>query len=257
MRKFAGYADRYLWHHTPPVRRRCRSIRPIPSVNSATFSSDADPIAIVYDAEIASKVEPLVAAIRIPHAVPIGGETGRSLISGGTKPIGKCRSPGPRLMILQPCNIPAARPGRPKGVNISHRRWRVNVSQREAALPTRPGDESILCMMPLFHVFAVAMGLHLAAYCGGRLVIMPRYRPEAVLELIAAEKITILPAGPTVFVGLLDHEKFAGNRFFLGAYRLFGLGAAAGGDVARWPARGRRRAIHEGYGQTEAGPVLT
>jgi long-chain acyl-CoA synthetase len=89
----------------------------------------------------------------------------------------------------------------------------VNVSQREAALPTRPGDESILCMMPLFHVFAVAMCLRLAAYCGGRLVIMPRYRPEAVLELIAAQKITRLPAGPTVFIGLLNHEKFAATDF--------------------------------------------
>jgi long-chain acyl-CoA synthetase len=57
------------------------------------------------------------------------------------------------------------------------------------------------------------MCLHLAAYCGGRLVIMPRYRPEAVLELIAAQKITRLPAGPTVFIGLLNHEKFAATDF--------------------------------------------
>ena len=68
-------------------------------------------------------------------------------------------------------------------------------------------------MMPLFHVFAFAMCLHLAAYCGGRLVIMPRYRPEAVLELIGAQKISRLPAGPTVFIGLLNHEKFAATDF--------------------------------------------
>ena len=40
---------------------------------------DADPIAIVYEAELASKIEPLVATLGISHTVPIGGETGRSL----------------------------------------------------------------------------------------------------------------------------------------------------------------------------------
>jgi long-chain acyl-CoA synthetase len=103
--------------------------------------------------------------------------------------------------------------GLPKGVNISHRQMAVNISQREAALPTCPGDESILCVMPLFHVFAVAMCLHLAAYCGGRLVIMPRYRPDAVLDLIAEQKITRLPAGPTVFIGLPAPEKFKATDF--------------------------------------------
>jgi long-chain acyl-CoA synthetase len=40
---------------------------------------DADPIAIVYDAEVASKIEPLVATLGMSHTVRIGGETGRSL----------------------------------------------------------------------------------------------------------------------------------------------------------------------------------
>src|SRR5262249_57429659 len=86
--------------------------------------------------------------------------------------------------------------GRPKGVNISHRQMATNISQREAALPTREGDESILCMMPLFHVFAVSMCLHLAVYCGGRLVIMPRYPPDAVLDGIPQQQNTPPPSRP-------------------------------------------------------------
>ena len=174
---------------------------------------DADPIAIVYDAEVASKIEPLVAALGISHAVRIGGETGRSLDIWRHQADRQAPQPWPAPDDLATLQYTGGTTGRPKGVNISHRQMAVNVSQREAALPTRPGDESILCMMPLFHVFAVAMCLHLAAYCGGRLVIMPRYRPEAVLELIAAQKITRLPAGPTVFIGLLNHEKFAATDF--------------------------------------------
>src|SRR5262249_8882916 len=146
--------------------------------------------------------------------------------------------------------------GLAKGVDITHRQMAVNISQREAALPTRAGDESVLCVMPLFHVFAVAMGLHLAAYCGGRLVIMPRYDAQVLLELIARERITRLPAGPTVFIGLMNHEHFAAPDF--GTLRSAYCGAARLPEetLRRWHAR-TGTPILEGYGQTEAGPVLT
>ena len=175
---------------------------------------DADPIAIIYDAEVASRVEPLAAALGIAHTVRIG-EGGRTLDAWKDEPERRLPEPRPSPDDLATLQYTGGTTGRPKGVNISHRQMAVNISQREAALPTCPGDESILCMMPLFHVFAVAMCLHLAAYCGGRLVIMPRYRPDAVLDLIAEQKITRLPAGPTVFIGLLAHEKFKATDFSL------------------------------------------
>jgi hypothetical protein len=40
----------------------------------------------------------------------------------------------------------------------------TNVAQREALLPTRTEAERVLCQMPLFHSYAMAMGLYLAAY---------------------------------------------------------------------------------------------
>ena len=193
---------------------------------------DADPIAIVYDAEVASKIEPLVAALGYRHTVRIGGEAAAVSISGGTKPIGKLPQPWPTPDDLATLQYTGGTTGRPKGVNISHRQMAVNISQREAALPTRPGDESILCMMPLFHVFAVAMCLHLSAYCGGRLVIMPRYRPEAVLDLIAAQKITPLAGRPDGLHRPAQPRKIRSDRFFLVAHRLFRLGSASGGDSA-------------------------
>jgi long-chain acyl-CoA synthetase len=111
-------------------------------------------------------------------------------------------------------------------------------------------------MMPLFHVFAVAMCLHLSAYCGGRLVIMPRYRPDALLELIASEKITRLPAGPTVFIGLLGHEKFAATDFSSLRTAYSGSAPLPEETMRQWQAQ-TGTPILEGFGQTEAGPVLT
>src|SRR4029077_14501569 len=109
----------------------------------------------------------------VAHTVRIG-EGGRTLDAWKDEPERRLPEPRPSPDDLATLQYTGGTPGLPKGVNISHRQMAVNISQREAALPTYPGDESILCMMPLFHVFAVAMCLHLAAYCGGRLVVISR-----------------------------------------------------------------------------------
>lgn len=145
--------------------------------------------------------------------------------------------------------------GVPKGVELTHRGIATNIAQREARLPTRDGDV-VLCMMPLFHVFAQAMCLHLAAHCRGTLVILPRYRPDWVVEAVARHRVTLLPAGPTVFNGLLGFEGLAGAD--LSSLRCCYSGSAPlSVDTAeRWRAA-TGCTIQEGYGQTEAGPVLT
>ena len=217
---------------------------------------DAAPVAILYDADIAEKIEPLAAALGIRHRVRIGGENGRTLDQWRHEADRQLPQPWPAPGELATLQYTGGTTGRPKGVNISHEQMAVNISQREAALPTRAGDESVLCMMPLFHVFAVAMCLHLSAYCGGRLVIMPRYRPDAVLDLIASQKITRLPAGPTVFIGLLNHERFAATDFASLRTAYSGSAPLPEQTLRQWSAQ-TGTAILEGFGQTEAGPVLT
>jgi long-chain acyl-CoA synthetase len=217
---------------------------------------DADPIAVIYDTEIAAKVEPLAAALGIGRLLRIGGDSGRLLDSWKDDAGRALPEPWPSPDDSATLQYTGGTTGLPKGVNISHRQMAVNISQREAALPTRPGDEAILCMMPLFHVFAVAMCLHLTAYCGGRLVIMPRYRPDAVLDLMAEQKITRLPAGPTVFIGLLAHERFKATDFSSLRTAYSGSAPLPEETMRQWSAH-TGTPILEGFGQSEAGPVLT
>jgi long-chain acyl-CoA synthetase len=100
------------------------------------------------------------------------------------------------------------------------------------------------------------MGLYLAAYCGGTLVILPRYRPDDVLRAFADERITIFPGSPTIFTGLLAHERFAATEFSRIHTCYSGSAALPEATLRRWEdATGAP--IFEGYGQTEAGPVLT
>ncbi|MFM2043472.1 MAG: hypothetical protein RLY86_2048 [Pseudomonadota bacterium] len=145
--------------------------------------------------------------------------------------------------------------GLPKGVELTHRAIATNVAQREAVLPTLPGDR-VLCVMPLFHVFASSTCLHLAAWCRGTLVILPRYRPDWVLDTIAAERITLMPAGPTIFTGLMSFAGFARADFSSLRACYSGSAPLPVDTLTRWnTATGCP--IYEGFGQTEAGPILT
>lgn len=145
--------------------------------------------------------------------------------------------------------------GVPKGVSLSHRAVAINVSQREALVPTRPEAERVLAITPLFHVYAVSMGLYLAAYCRGTLVIVARYRPDIVLDSIARYDITLMLGSPTIFMGLMGYEGFA--QADLTSLRLCSSGSSALAEdtLRRWEAA-TGCTVCEGYGQTEAGPVL-
>lgn len=146
--------------------------------------------------------------------------------------------------------------GRPKGVLLTHRAVATNVAQREARLPTDLGDERVACAMPLFHIFAVAMGLHLSVYAASTLVILPRYRPDTLLYAIRAERVTRLPAGPTVFNSLLAHDGLTHEAVANLRCCYSGSAPLSVATLERWQAV-TGVPIYEGYGQSEAGPVLT
>ena len=209
--------------------------------------SDAVPVATIHDLGVSDLISPLQ-------------DSGTRIAAGGTDFIKTGETP-----LAQPFPAPddpatlqytGGTTGYPKGVNITHHQMSVNISQREAILPTGPDNESIVCVMPLFHVFAVSMCLHLACYCRGRLVIMPRYHPAELCETLESEHISILPAGPTIFNGLLNFDGFATTDVSALRWCYSGSAPLPEDTLKRWEdATGCF--ILEGYGQTEAGPVLT
>ena len=146
--------------------------------------------------------------------------------------------------------------GLPKGANSTHGQMSTNISQSEVLLPHRPDGERILCVMPLFHCFAVATCLHPAAYARGTLVILPRYHPAEVIAEIEKHTITLMPAGPTVFIGLMNFDGFLQADLSSLRCCISGSAPLATETLARWE-EATGAAILEGYGQTEAGPVIS
>jgi long-chain acyl-CoA synthetase len=111
-------------------------------------------------------------------------------------------------------------------------------------------------MTPLFHSYAVAMCLHNAADCGGTIVIVPRFTPEAVFELMVSEHITILAGSPTIFAALIKHERFSSSHFSTLRISYSGASALPEGLLRRWE-EATDAPVLEGYGQSESGPVLS
>lgn len=210
---------------------------------------DAAPGAILADAALVGRLAGLV-----PSDVPvraIGPEAGR--LAKGAETGGAAYLPSPEApSTLQ---YTGGTTGRPKGASLSHGALAMNVAQREALLPTEDG-EKVICVTPLFHVYAVSMGLYLAANCRGTLHIVRKFDAGAVLSMIETEKISVVAASPTILLGLMAHETFAETDF--SALKVCSSGSAALPEsvLHRWEAA-TGCPVCEGYGQTEAGPVLS
>lgn len=221
----------------------------------APILRDAEPCLLIHDAEIEEIAAGLARDCGIPRRMAIGAG-GRRLIGAPMRsdPAASLRLPSPD----DPSTLQytGGTTGRPKGVELAHRAVAVNVAQREALLPTGWGRERILAITPMYHVYAVSMGLYLAANCAGTLVIMPRYKPDAVIDAIARHRITLLSGSPTIYTGLMEHEAF--GRADLSSLGLCFSGTAALPEetLRRWEAA-TGCPICEGYGQSEAGPVLS
>ena len=100
--------------------------------------------------------------------------------------------------------------GSPKGAMLTHANLTAACSQY-MEIPTRAetaaleeGKERTLCVLPLFHIYALSVILILGFRLGAELVLHPRFDPAAAAKDIALKKITVFPGVPTMHVAILN-----------------------------------------------------
>ena len=216
---------------------------------------DADLHTVIYGVERRAVVEPVADALGIARRICVGSNA-RRLTAWCDEPGLALPQPLPAPDELASLQYTGGTTGRSKGVNLTHAAVATNISQREALLPVRRDGARLLCITPLFHVYASATCLHNMAYAQGTLAILPRYTPEAVFETLARERITHFAGSPTIFTGLMAHPSFAQADFSTLELSYSGSAPLPEELLKRWEAATGVPVI-EGYGQSEAGPVIS
>lgn len=219
----------------------------------AYMLEDADPCMVLYDQSVGTDVRALRPALPSDALWCTGDGSGFVALLNEA-----CALPGelPGHEDLATLQYTGGTTGMPKGVNIRHRQLAFNLAQREAWLPTHTGAEVVLCTMPLFHVSAVSMSLHLCLYARGELVIHRRFDVKAALQAIAEHRVTLMSAAPTIFYDILKQTDL--RRDSLSSLRACFSGAAPlPRETLQRFEQATGCAIYEGYGMSEAGPCLT
>lgn len=218
---------------------------------------DAAPRVLIYDEALHERDGRLAVELNIPHTIRIGaGQGSRRLIHPQEWPNTRVPATLPAPAELGTLQFTGGTTGRAKGANLTHAATSININQREVIFPMRDDVERCLCVMPLFHCYASHTNLHAMAYHRGTLVIQKRYHPDEVLESLARERITLFGGSPTLFAGLMNFEAFPRSDFSHLTLSCSGGSPLPAEVLARWEEQ-TRTPIIEGYGQTEAGPVIS
>lgn len=148
--------------------------------------------------------------------------------------------------------------GVPRGIRLSHRALLANREQTAALRPppVTPVDR-VLVSLPLFHISGLAAGFLQVCWAGATVVLTESFAPADILDVLTAQRVTALAGVPTIFRALLDLPA-DDLRAATAGVRLCTSGGAPlppGWFTAFHEATGL--AIVEGYGLTEAGPVVT
>ncbi|WP_210649980.1 class I adenylate-forming enzyme family protein [Nocardioides sp. SYSU D00065] len=146
--------------------------------------------------------------------------------------------------------------GRPRAAMLSHRALLANIEQVAAVEPPMMhGDDVVLGVLPLFHVYGLNAVLGGVLRHRSRLLLVEHYEPQAVLDLIDDEACSVVPIAPPVFAHWLPDEHL---RERLGPVRLVLSGSAPlEPEVIEQFTAVTGIPVHQGYGLTEAAPVVT
>lgn len=147
--------------------------------------------------------------------------------------------------------------GVPKGAMLSHANLSANIEQMVCVFHrAKPGEERMLCVLPFFHVFAMTVAQNLSVALGAEMVLMPRFELKMLLEAIKRKSVTLFPGVPTIYTAINNSPKT--KSYDLTSIRM----CLSGGAPLPVEVKAQFEALTgctlvEGYGLTEASPVVT
>ncbi|XP_038897161.1 4-coumarate--CoA ligase 2-like [Benincasa hispida] len=150
--------------------------------------------------------------------------------------------------------------GLPKGVMLTHKGLITSVAQQiDGQNPNLyyRGDDVILCVLPFFHIYSLNSILLCGIRAGAAIMIMQKFDIVSLFQLIEKYRISIMPIVPPIFLAIAKSSEF--EKYDVSSVRVLKSGGAPLGKELEDAVRAKFPAaiLAQGYGMTEAGPVLT
>jgi len=201
---------------------------------------------------VVKRVKRMVPSFKLPGAVAFNN----ALAKGSKQSLKPVDINGDDVAFLQ---YTGGTTGLAKGAIILHRNMVANVAQAEQWMGPEidKGNELILTPLPLYHVFALMSNCLVFIKQGGKNVLItnPRDIP-ALVKQFEKHKPTVVTGVNTLFNALTNDDGFAKLDFSRLKVTLGG-GAAVQRAVAEKWKRITGVNLNEGYGLTEASPVVS
>lgn len=147
--------------------------------------------------------------------------------------------------------------GTPKGAMLTHANIYANTVQiRLWAQDFKLGEERVLAILPLFHVFGMTAVMNLSLLSGAEILLIPRFKVAEALSIINKEKPSVLMAVPTIYSAINEHKEL--DDYDLSSLKF----CISGGAPLPLAIKTKFESVTgcnlvEGYGLSEAAPVCT
>ena len=150
--------------------------------------------------------------------------------------------------------------GKPKGAMLSHANLSAACSMYKLWTdPQRlssPGEDRVICVLPLFHIFALTSVMLRSLYEGNELLLRARFDVATTLDDIEVKKATVFCGVPTMWIALANTPNIDKRDFSSLRYAASG-GAALPVEVAERFQKLTGHRLGGGWGMTETSPAGT
>ncbi len=143
--------------------------------------------------------------------------------------------------------------GLPKGVMLTHYNLVANMCQMEG-LDYFTENDTLICVLPLFHIYGLVVVLNMGLYQGSTIVTVPRFELEPFLKLLQDYGVTLAHLVPPIVLTLSKNPVV--DNYDLSKLKTIFCGAAPLDEQLTRACMQRLGCeVRQGYGMTETSPV--